>query len=121
MMRCIKRSVMNKKEHINKLIEEALNSIDVVNRAQAKPYLLTRINARMGKVTESAWEKAGWFIGKPAVAFTGLCMIILINLMVVVLNKPSNTDVVADQPAQTQVDEFSYSVATIYDTENTQP
>jgi hypothetical protein len=67
---------MNKKEHINKLIEEALNSVDNVKRAAPKPFLLTRIHARMNKGTESVWEKAGWFIGRPAVAFTGLCMII---------------------------------------------
>ena len=51
---------MNKKEQINKLIEEALNSVDNISRAEAKPYLLTRINARMRKGTESAWEKAGF-------------------------------------------------------------
>ena len=112
---------MNKNEHINKLIEDALNSVDNIKRAAPKPFLLTRINARMSNATGSVWEKAGWFIGRPAVAFTGLCMLILINVMVVVLNKPSNTDAVAEQPAQTQVDEFSYTVATIYDTENTQP
>jgi len=112
---------MNNKEHINKLIEQALNSVDSINRVEAKPYLLTRINARMNRVTESAWEKAGWFIGRPAVAFTGLCMLLLINVMVVVLNKPSDTATVAEQSAQTQSDEFSYTVATIYDNENTQP
>ena len=63
----------------------------------------------MNKGTESFWEKAGWFIGRPAVAFTGLCMIILINAMVIMFNKPSDSDTVADQPAQTQADEFSYT------------
>ena len=48
---------MNKNENINKLIEEALNSVDDVKRAAPKPFLLTRINARMRKETESAWEK----------------------------------------------------------------
>ena len=38
---------MNKNEHINKLIEEALNSLDGAERATAKPYLFTRLNARM--------------------------------------------------------------------------
>ena len=112
---------MNKKEHIDKLIEEALNSVDSINRAEAKPYLLTRINARMNKETGSAWERAGWFIGRPAVAFTGLCMLLLINVMVVVPNNPSDTASVAEQSFQTQSDEFSYTVATIYDNENTQP
>jgi len=112
---------MNKKEHINKLIEGSLISLDNVKRAEAKPYLLTRINARMNKVTESAWEKAGWFIGRPAVAFMGLCMLILINVSVVLFNKPSDTVAVTEQTAQTQADEFSYTVATIYDNENNQP
>lgn len=112
---------MSKNEQINKLIEESLNSLDNVNRAEAKPYLLTRINARMSRETESVWEKAGWFIGRPAIAITGLCMILLVNTMVVVLKKSSTSPAVAEQPTQTQADEFSYTVATIYDTENTQP
>jgi hypothetical protein len=112
---------MNKNEHINKLIEEALGSVDNVNRAEPKQYLLTRIQARMNRETVTFWEKAGWFIGRPAVAFTGLCLIILINAMVIMYNKTSDSDTVADQPAQAQVDEFSYTVATIYDNENAQP
>lgn len=113
---------MNKKEHIDKLIEDALNSVDNVNRAEAKPYLLTRIHARMNKGTESAWEKAGWFIGRPAVAFAGLCMIILINVTVVMFNgTTTDSNTVTEQVAQAPADEFSYTVATIYDTENTQP
>lgn len=112
---------MNKKEQINKLIEEALDSVDNINRATPKPYLLTRINARMNKGAESVWEKAGWFICRPAVAFTGLCMIVLINTMAIVLNNPADQVTVSEQPVQTPADEFSYTVATIYDFENTQP
>jgi len=112
---------MNKKENIDKLINEALNSVDNVSRATPKPYLLTRIHARMNRSTESVWEKAGWFIARPAVAFTGLCMLILINLAVVVFNGPEAPVTSTEQAAQTQPDEFSYTVATIYDIENNQP
>lgn len=113
--------VMNKHEHINKLIEEALNSVDDVKRAAPKPFLLTRINARMSKATESTWEKTGWFITRPAVAFTGLCMILLINVMVIMFNKSSASIEATEQVAQNSTDEFSYTVASIYDIENTQP
>jgi hypothetical protein len=41
--------------------------------------------------------------------------------MVIMVNKPSDPTTFAEQPAQTQGDEFSYSVATIYDFENAQP
>jgi len=112
---------MNKKEQISKLIDEALASVDSVNRAEAKPFLLTRIHARMAKETESVWEKAGWFITRPAVAFSGLCMFILINLAVIVFNGTTDTANATEQVAQSSTDEFSYTVATIYDTENTQP
>lgn len=112
---------MNKKENINKLVEDALESVEGIKRAEAKPFLLTRIRARMNKGTESVWERAGWFIARPAVAFAGLCLILLINTMVIVLNNPSGQASVAEQPTQGQTDEFSYTVATIYDFDNTQP
>ncbi|MBL0199533.1 MAG: hypothetical protein IPP81_05005 [Chitinophagaceae bacterium] len=110
---------MNKQENINKLIEEALNSMDDAQRAAPRPFLLTRIHARMNKDTESIWEKAGWFISRPAVAFTGLCMIVLLNIMVVMYNKIPDSATVSEQTVQTQADEFSYTAATIYDNDNT--
>lgn len=112
---------MNKEEQISKLIDETLASVDSINRAEAKPFLLTRIHARMNKQIESVWEKAGWFITRPAVAFSGLCMIILINLAVIVFNGTADNANATEQVAQSPTDEFSYTVATIYDTENTQP
>ena len=112
---------MNKNEHINNLIEDALSSVEDIKRAEPRPFLLTRINARMGKAKESVWEKAGWFIARPAVAFTGICIILLINIMVVVFNKTTLPVTATEQVTQTQADEFSYTVATIYDFENTQP
>ncbi|HMK05331.1 MAG TPA: hypothetical protein VK489_14110 [Ferruginibacter sp.] len=112
---------MHKKDGIDKLINEALSSVDNVNRAAPKPYLLTRIQARMNRPAESIWEKAGRFIARPAIAFTGLCMLVLINLAVVVFNNESETSLSATEQAATQPDEFSSTVATIYDLENTQP
>lgn len=112
---------MNKQEQINKLVDEALDSVDDAQRAAVKPYLFTRIQARMNKENASAWEKAGWFISRPAVAFTGICLVALINAAVIFYNKTSapvaNTDVVV----QNTTDEFSYTVSGIYDIENTQP
>ena len=112
---------MNKQEQINKLIEEALNSVDDAQRAEAKPYLFTRIQAMINKEVDTVWEKAGWLITRPVVAFTGICLVVLINSAVIFYNKvitqPANTDVVVQNTA----DEFSYTVSGIYDIENTQP
>jgi len=112
---------MNKQEQINELIEDALSSVDDAQCAEPKPYLLTRINARMNKGASSVWEKAGWLITRPAVAFTGLCMIVLLNVLAVMNNKTSDSVTATEQTAQNQADELSYTTATIYDIDNTQP
>lgn len=112
---------MNKKEHINKIIEETISSVDNLKRASPRPFLLTRINARLGKTNKTVWERAGWFIGKPAFAIPGLVMLIFINLMVVISDRVDPFSAATEQSAQAPADEFSYTVATIYDIENTEP
>jgi hypothetical protein len=112
---------MNKQEQINKLVEQALNSMDDAQRATPRHFLLTRIHARMNKASDSAWEKAGWFITRPAVAFSGLCLIVVINAGVIFNYKTTTQTATADVAVQNTADEFSYTVAGIYDTENTQP
>ena len=112
---------MNKKEQINQSVDEAINSVENAKRASPMPFLLTRINAKLDKTNESVWEKAGWFIGRPAFAIPGLVMLIFINLMVIVFSGQDTFTSPTEQSAQAAADEFSYSVAAIYDIENTEP
>ena len=112
---------MNKKKNIDKLIDEAINSLDHVERAQPMPFLLTRIQARLNKKSDIGWESAGWLIGRPVVAISGLAILMLINTVAIVLNRAENFSAVTEQAAQAGNDEFSYTVATIYDIENTEP
>lgn len=113
---------MNNNDHINKLTEEALNSLDGAGRATPKPYLLTRLKARMQNEKESSWDNALRFISKPAIAFAGLCLVIAVNAMVITYNYPGKTTTVAaDEAAYTSVDEYSSSVAVLNDIENIEP
>ena len=112
---------MNKKDKINNLIEQALSSVDGIERATAKPFLLTRINARLNQSKETFWEKLSWFIGRPSVAFSGLTMLILINVTVIIFNQSEPATRATEQLVQENVDEFSYTAsATIYDYENSE-
>ena len=113
---------MNNKKHIEKLIGETMDSLDGAGRATPKPFLFTRINARLNKKEESVWETAARFITRPAVIIAGLCMIISINALVIVYNNTtgSTSTTVADQLSAT-ADEFSTTVATLDDIENTEP
>ena len=113
-----KLQVMNKQDQINKLVDDTLNSFDNAVQATPKPYLLTRINARISSFRENAWERTAKFISRPSVAIA-FCAVVLINVMVVVFDRPAAITV-AEQGAQAGTDEFSYT-ANIYDFENTTP
>ena len=109
------------KDQIVKMTDEALESVDEIIRATPRPYLFTRLMARMENRKESAWENAGRFIARPVVVVAGLCAIIAVNALVIAFNNstPAATNTVAEQSA-TQ-DEFSASIASLYDIENTEP
>ena len=109
---------MNPEDHIEKMAEAALNSLEGAQRATAKPFLYTRLRARMEKRQEGSWEKAGRFIARPAVALAGLCLVIAINAMVIAYNNPVSVSG-GDQLAT--ADEFTTSATTLYYADNTEP
>jgi len=111
---------MNNNEPINKLTEEALNSFDGAGRATPKPYLFTRLNARMQNAAESNWDYALSFISKPAFVFVSICLVIAINAMVITYNYPAKTTVVTEEQ-YASVDEYSSSVTVLNDIENIEP
>jgi hypothetical protein len=107
---------MKKQEQVNKLVEEAMNSVDGVEKASPAAFLLTRINARLEQSRDTVWERILWFIGKPVVAVSGLCLLLLVNAAVI-LNQPEETPGITEQ-VQNVTDEYSTTIATIYDNEN---
>ena len=111
--------MMNKNEHINKLVDEALNSLDGAERAIPRPYLFTRLNARMQRETESSWDNILKFISRPAIALAGLCLVIAINALVLTNNYSATTTVAEEQYAS--ADEYNTSVSLLNDIENIEP
>ena len=109
------------KSNIEKLVEETINSFDGANRAEAKPFLLTRIYARMKNEsgTQNIWSKAASFLSTPRVALTGLLLIIVLNVTIIIRNSNAASNTV--QPTTTVKDEFAINVLSIYDTENQEP
>jgi uncharacterized membrane protein YdfJ with MMPL/SSD domain len=105
--------------NIDKLVDDALNSADGAARAAARPFLFTRLTAKMRSNEDTYWEKAVRFITRPAVAIAGLCLVIGINVTVFVTNN-EDTAAVTDEQALT-ADDYSNSVAVLYDIENNEP
>ena len=113
-----------KKENLDKMVEETMSSLDAAERATPAPFLLTRIRAKMmNKTTKaSAWERAGILLTRPAVAFTVLASILLMNVYIIGNSVGSNSSITA-QSLQTGSDEFSMNSesSSLFDFENIQP
>lgn len=82
--------------------DNLLNSIDGITRAEAPPFLYTRVLAKMQRTRSSSfWEKISWLLSKPKIAFACICMIILINLFAVLSQtQPATDGIVSDDYAQ---------------------
>lgn len=106
---------MKNDKNIQLRVEEALNSVDGIKRASPRPYLLTRINARLNRRAKTNWDKAAVFMSRPAVMVAGICLVLAINISVVLLNTPTSNNTVAERSANvgTDEDETSTSFATI--------
>lgn len=70
---------MTSKEKIQQEIEQTLQCLDGVKRAESNPFLFTRIQARMNK-RSSRWEERTFsFISKPAIAIAIVVLVMAVN------------------------------------------
>ena len=107
-------------ENINKKIEDALNSLDGMEHASAKPFFFTRLEARMQK-ERNTWEKISSFFARPAIAFAGICLIIMINAAVIFSSQTKHNNVIGQNDETATVDEYSQVSSNFFEFVNTQP
>ena len=70
---------MNKQHDLNNKVDEMLNSLDGIQRAEPQPFFYTRLMARMQRNEKTLWETMGSFLSKPVIAMAGLCIILAFN------------------------------------------
>ena len=85
---------MTSKEKIQQEIEQTLQCLDGAKRAEANPFLFTRIQARMAK-KDSAWERIFSFISRPAIAMAIVLLVMAVNGWAL-LGSNSNDNVIGD-------------------------
>ncbi len=105
--------------NINNRVDAALNSLDDVKRATGKPYVLTRMNAKMQNSNSSIWDNALQFISKPMVAL--VCMLIIIAFNVLVVSRNYNTSNTINEEQALTVDEYNANITALNYTENIEP
>ncbi|MBS1509572.1 MAG: hypothetical protein JST86_01930 [Bacteroidetes bacterium] len=112
---------MDNNDHTEQWVNGALNSLDGAGRATPKPFLYTRLKARMQNEREGSWDHVLRFISRPAVALAGLALILAINTLVVTYHYPTAKAMgTTDENTNTyaSVDEYSSSAAVLNDIEN---
>jgi hypothetical protein len=108
---------MLNKENIQSEIDKTLESLNGVSRAEANPFLFTRIKARMQR--QNAWEKITSFISRPAIAIAALILVMAINGWAVFGNNGEKTTQVNESFAASDIaDEYNLLANTNYDFEN---
>lgn len=105
---------------IDKRVEDALNSLEGVQRATVKPWFFTRVNARLQKDEGTFWASIGSFLAKPAVALAGVITILVLNGFLLLSNKDDNAPGMSAQMEQQLATENESVVASIssFDYEN---
>lgn len=110
-----------KDEFLNKKIDEVMRSLDGINRAAPRPFLFTRLEARMQNET-NVWNKFSSFVARPVVAFACICLVLIINTMVIFLSNTSGNTLTQQQGTElATADEYSQVSYNLYDFENSKP
>ena len=111
---------MQRHTDIERRIEETMNSLDGMHRAEANPFLYTRIQARLS-ARKSVLDKVIAVAGKPVFALTILFVVLVSNISVMVQSSLNSSEQPTEQSNQLAVaDEYSNNIPA-YDYENPEP
>ena len=105
---------MKDKRQIREEVDKILDSLDGIQRASANPFLFTRIQARLEKEEKNFWSQAFAFISRPAIAFSGVVIAILINAFVFFESRSEPLKNTQDEE-QVFASEYNLSTNTIYE------
>ena len=105
---------MSNHNDIQKLVDDTLDSLNGIQRAEPIPFLFTRVMALVNNKQNSVWEKLAYVFSKPAVAFATVILFIAINA-VVLFSVAGNSPSAPQEPALMAGNDFGLSVNSIYD------
>ncbi|MDQ2862130.1 MAG: hypothetical protein M3R50_00515 [Bacteroidota bacterium] len=108
-----------KDEFMNKKIDAVMHTLDKVEKASPRPFLFTRLEARMQN-EKNVWYKLSTFVARPMVAFACICFVLLINASVILFSDTKSI-LIQPGPELATADEYSQVSATIYEFENVKP
>jgi len=110
---------MKQKNDIEKRVEETLNSLDGIQRAEPQPWLFSRVKGRLLQEEKTAWGTIGSFLSRPAIAIAGLCFILMLNgFLLFNREKESSSAILTNQAEQSLDSESLIASSSSFDYEN---
>ncbi|HEX7845847.1 MAG TPA: hypothetical protein VF476_08625, partial [Chitinophagaceae bacterium] len=73
---------MNMNPDMEKKIEDALNSLDGIQRAEPQPFFYTRVIGRLQRDEKGMWASTGKFLSRPIVVIAGLVLVLVMNVFI---------------------------------------
>lgn len=107
-------------EKFNKKIEDAMRSLDGIEKVSPEPFFFTRLEARMQR-EKGIWEEISSFVAKPIIAFACICLVIIINVAVIFSSTNSKNNNTSQSNELATVDEYNQVSSTFYEFVNTKP
>ena len=105
---------------LNKKIDDVMQSMDGIKKASPRPFLFTRLEARMQN-ERNIWSKISSFVARPVIAFACICFVLVLNAMVILLSDTSGNSLTQQGSELATADEYSQVSYNFYDFENTKP
>lgn len=93
---------MKQRNDIEKRLEEALNSLDGIRRAEPKPWLFSRVKARLTQEEKTPWGTMSSFLARPIIAIAGLCFILILNGVLLFNQEKESPSVANDLPLDSE-------------------
>lgn len=100
---------MNSKEHIDRLVDDALASLDGIRRAEPAPFFHTRLMARMEGGRASGLDRFLSFISRPAFAITTAVIFLLLNGFILATMMRARQGAASEDPGQALAYEYSHA------------
>lgn len=92
---------MKQGNDIEKRVDDALNSLDGIQRAEPQPWLFSRVKVRLMQEEKTAWGMVGSFLARPAIAIAGLCFVLMLNgFLLFNQDKASSSTILTNQNEQ---------------------
>ncbi|MEO8416279.1 MAG: hypothetical protein ABI472_21640 [Ginsengibacter sp.] len=105
---------------LNRKIDDVMQSMNGIKKASPRPFLFTRLEARMLN-ERNIWSEISSFVARPVIAFACICFVLVLNAMVILLSGTSGNSLTQQGSELATADEYSQVSYNFYDFENTKP